>query len=194
MSTSTKGDLVKYTRGAGSFWKIALGALIAFYFLYFFSVTLIKFTTAVYERLMLLILLLPAGYGILLVWRGVSYLRKYTVCVREAESSGEMQTVLADFSRSRSMVHNNIRLGEKYIFGKGKGYPVSYSEINKVYQSIIRRGFFESERRLNVVVNGGGTRTLCNLKLRGKSDKDMLEIVDYIRQQNPNVNARLNSI
>ena len=184
MPTSSKKDFVKYTKGFGPYWLIAVGVLVV---LYFVHLVISTDPAGVPLLTMALISLIPIGLSIWLIWRGISYLKKYTACVQEAESSGELQAILADFSRSHSMMRDGIRLGEKYIYSKGGGYPVSYGEIESVYQAIIRRNFVESERRLNAVVSGGKVRTLCNLKLRGKSDEDVLEIMDYIQQRNPRV-------
>ena len=195
MPTSTKKDLVKYTKGFSFFWKIVFGVLLVFVFASSAFAVLTDPTDAPPDVPLLimglLIFSIPIGYGIWLIWRGTSYVIKYTARIKEAELSGELETILSDFSRSRPMVIDKIRLGEKYIYGKKKGSPVSYSEIVKVYQSIHgTRSLgktFENERRLNAVLSDGSTRKLCNLMLWGDSDEDVGKIMAYIQQKNPSV-------
>lgn len=184
MLQSTKEDLVKYIKVSSSPWLLVIGAVLVALGIGSLVSGAELYSSPVLSTLMCLFL---AGVGIWVIWADISSVRKFKAYIQQAETSGELQVLLADFSRSCSMVGDNIRLGEKYIFGKKKGRPVSYGEIVKVYQHIHKRNFIENSRQLHAVVNGGSICTLCDLKLHGKSDEDVAKIMGYIRYKNPNV-------
>lgn len=131
--------------------------------------------------------LLFFGGGAGLIWMGYSFMRDRKKMYQELEESGEIQRVLADFETALPLVNDYVRLGQFYIFGKGKSLIVRYGEIRQVYQHITRRSFVESERYLKYVDNNGKVKDLCNLQLRGKSDEDVMRIMAVIKAKNPNV-------
>ena len=93
----------------------------------------------------------------------------------------------ADFARAYPFVKGKVRLGEYYVYGKYSGNLVKYSDIVQVYQYIHRTNGFEDQRQLKYVDPNGKTRTLCKLRLKGKSDSEVRDILTIILRKNPNV-------
>lgn len=185
MQTSTKEDLINYIKES----RTSLTVLGAFFLL---ASGFMGYLAVMVDPFIGFFALFGIGCSILLIWSGHSSSQKFAAYIQDAESSGKLQELLNDFSRSYSMVGDNIRLGSKYIYGKKKGRPVSYSEIRKVYQYRHRTNFVEDYRQLQAVVNDGSTHILCDLKLRGKSDEDVAKIMGFIYHQNPNVHLGYN--
>ena len=189
MPVLSKKDLIKYARGCGSFWIWE----IMFVILLIAYLALAAMVTNVAEVPPLVIIFscaIPVAAGIWIVWRGTSSYKKFTECMQEADFSGELQALLVDFSRSHSMMGDRVRLGEKYIFSRKGGYPVNYGQIVRIYQTIQRTNFIETQRYLSAAVDDNGAcsvRVLCVLKRWGRSDEDVKKIMAFIRYKNPNV-------
>ena len=186
MLTSSKEDLIGYIKKS-QFQLLPLGAVFALMGVFMLALAIDTAGTDDYSFVGVILSILFLGAGIGIIWQGISSSKKFQASIQEMGSTGELQLLLADFSRSCSMVGDNVRVGERYIFGKKKGYPVSYNDISKVYQSIHKTNFIEDSRSLEAVLTNGKVCTLCDLKTGGKSDEDVSKIMGYIRQQNPRV-------
>lgn len=186
MLTSSKEDLIKYIKKS-QFQLLPLGVVFVLAGVFMLALAINTAGTDDYSFVGVLLSLLFLGTGIATIWYGISSSKKFQTYIQEMESSGKLQLLLADFSRSCSMIGDNVRVGEKYIFGKKKGRPVSYNDISKVYQNIHKTNFVEDSRYLEAVLTNGTTCILCDLKTGGKSDEDVSKIMGYIRQQNPRV-------
>ena len=125
--------------------------------------------------------------GVGMFWSGISGHKEYKTKMAELENSGELGRLLSDFGAAQSFVDGKIRLGQTYIFGKGQGHWITYGEIRQVYQYVHKKNFVENGRQLRCVNSQGKTLTLCDLKLKGKSDEDVYKIVAIIKTKNPGV-------
>ena len=92
-----------------------------------------------------------------------------------------------DFARAYPFVKGKVRLGRNYIFSKGSGALVAYSDIVQVYHHIHKISGIEDQRMLKYVDANGVHHPLCPLRLKGKSDAEIRDILTVIRQSNPNV-------
>jgi hypothetical protein len=117
------------------------------------------------------------------VW-GLIKIRKQITALRQ---SGELEAVLDDYDKSQSYAEGNLRLGEKYVFGRRTSTLVAYDQIDRLYQSIHKTNFAEDRRMLCARLTDGKRRNLCKLRVRGKSDADVHMIVVAIERKNPNV-------
>ena len=179
MHTGTKEDFLSYIKESGSPFLIGLGIFI--FAMGLFSLTVVDSAITLIFAAFFIVL------GIFLIYLTINASKKFKSDIQKAEESGEMNWILNDFFQSYPLVDDNIRLGQVYIFGKKKGYPIRYSEIKKVYQYVRKRNFIESSRELRADLHSGQTIPLCDLKLRGKSDEDVARIMGFIRHKNPHV-------
>lgn len=184
MLTSSKEDLVGYIKDPTLRWSPIFGAAIAGLGAVLLTSGIKPFDSSVVGTIFSLATFFG---GCAVIWEGISSSKKFKAYIQEIESTGELQVLLADFSHSCSMVGDNVRLGEKFIFGKKKERPVGYNEISRVYENIHKTNSVEDGRHLEAVLTNGKTCVLCELKKGGQSDADVSKIMGYIRQQNPNV-------
>lgn len=103
------------------------------------------------------------------------------------EKEGLAPQIEVDFQNAVPKRKGRVRLGDKWIFVKGKERLLQYGDICQVYQSIHKKNFVENRRCLKYKDTKGRTHVLCKLELRGKSDAEMIEIFIAIRTKNPNV-------
>lgn len=101
------------------------------------------------------------------------------------QSTGAMPQLIAEFQSARQMMNDKIRLGNQHIFRKHGGILLKYSDVVQVYQTIRRKNFAETSRTLNAVLKDKKTIVLCDLKVRGKSDEEMKEIIVHMCLRNP---------
>lgn len=92
-----------------------------------------------------------------------------------------------DFARAYPFVKGKLRLGQSYIFAKGSGRLVAYSDLVQVYQHIHTISGIEDKRMLKYIDANGKHHVLCKLRLKGKSDSEMKDIITVIRQKNRDV-------
>lgn len=175
--------LKKYIGSGGGWVWLVFGGFMEVFGLGFL-VSLLRDGTELSVAWVVLVIL---GGGGVLIWLGWSTIQDRKKMFREMEETGEIQRVLSDFETALPLVNGNVRLGQHYIFGKGKARIIRYGEIRQVYQHITRRNFIESERCMKYVDSKGKTRDMCNLLLRGKSDEDVMRIMLVIQAKNPTV-------
>lgn len=128
---------------------------------------------------------LIAGGGLL--WVGISNYNDVNKQLKEFESRGELERVIADFAGAKSFVKDKLRVGQYYLFGKRKCRVVRFGEIRQLWQTIHRRYGVESTRTLQYIDSQGATKTLCDLQLRKKSDDEVIQIMTIVRTRNPGV-------
>lgn len=105
-----------------------------------------------------------------------------------ASLAGEnINAIEHDFNRAYPFVKGRVRMGETYVFSKGSGQLVKYSDMVQVYQYISRTNFIESKRMLRYMDANGRHHELCQLRLRGKSDDELKDMLRVIMRKNPNV-------
>lgn len=92
-----------------------------------------------------------------------------------------------DFARAYPFVKGKVRMGQSHIYAKGSGKLVAYGDMVQVYQHIHRTNGIEDKRMLKYVDANGKHQPLCQLRLRGKSDSEVKDILTLIRQKNPGI-------
>ena len=105
------------------------------------------------------------------------------------------QLVEEDFRDATPMMGDRIRLGKLWIYSRHGAHLLGYDDISQVYQHVNRYLFFEMARWLEcrtVTVQSSRfkskkTLNLCGLKLRGKSDAELLELFRLLESKNPNI-------
>lgn len=92
------------------------------------------------------------------------------------EKDGQLEGVLADFQSARCFVNDQIRMGERYIYVRGKKKLLSYDQVcglRQVIETVMGKG---QDRKLVYRTPSGKERRLCKLDMFGKSDGDVLRI------------------
>lgn len=72
-------------------------------------------------------------YGTIMLIKGLYEEKKYN---RRLVNGPESDAIVKDFDTSVSFFNDTLRLGKKYVFGRGCGRTIRYSEIAEVYQTI----------------------------------------------------------
>lgn len=101
--------------------------------------------------------------------------------------SQNINAIEQDFAKAYPFVKGKVRLGKSYIFTKGSGKLVAYSDIAQIYQYIHKISGIEDKRMLKYIDADGKHHVLCPLRLKGKSDSEMKDILTVIRQKNRDV-------
>lgn len=105
----------------------------------------------------------------------------------QLEKECVVEAAAADFARALPAREDRIRFGEKWIFTKGSATLVRYEEITQVYQYVHKTNFIENQRLLKYVDTKGKHKTLCSLRLRGKSDEEAKQMMIMIYRKNPTI-------
>lgn len=114
------------------------------------------------------------------LWRDRQFFKKL-------ERDRQLQAAAEDFDRAISMRKDRIRFGKNWIFMKGSIRLLRYEEIVRIYQYVHKTNFIENQRQIKYVGTDGKTRTMCNLRLRGKSDEEVKRLIGLIYSKNPNI-------
>lgn len=145
------------------------------------------------------LLLMVSGYnisfyvviGILLgigfiIW-GVKSPQLYQKKLDELDANGDMPDIISDFHSGGRAFKDNLIFGNRLLIGKGTGEIIKYEDITRVYQTIHRTNFIEDGRTLTAVTSDNKTHQFCNLKVFGKSNDELEQVVGYIVSRNPSV-------
>ena len=178
MNQAGKKSFMKYTSSV-YIGIILIGA--------FFLFTGLSYVLQESDIAIIIISLLIAAAGVGIIFSQIRNAKKIRNFVADKEQSGQLPLLLNDFAGSQSLVGDKVRVGREYIFGKKQGVPIAYSQMRQVYQYIKKKNFVENQRELRCVLENGKTVTLCQLKLRGKSDEDVSKIMAFIHYKNPGV-------
>ncbi len=117
-----------------------------------------------------------------------SYARKAfkTITDRHAEDAAEN-----DFNTALHINHfkgkkqDVLRLGNRYLFARGQGIIIEYSDVIRVYQRIRRTYAVETSRSVVVRTRDNKNYSVYDLASSGKGDKDLTAIVKYMLSKNP---------
>jgi len=101
--------------------------------------------------------------------------------------SQNINAIEADFARAYPFVKGKVRVGQTYIFAKASGKLVKFTDMIQVYQYIHRSNGIEDKRLVKYVDANGKHRDLCQLRLKGKSDSELKDILHMIQQKNPTI-------
>ena len=113
--------------------------------------------------------------------------KELTTKIETLNQQGYMDFVLKEFEEASSFLGNNLRLGERNIFGKHSGIILGYNSIKKIYQKIYKVNFAERKRSLCVETVDDKTYEIGKLKLEGKSDNELKEIMIFFLSKNKNI-------
>ena len=59
-----------------------------------------------------------------------------SIAQRRLEEEGELSNVIMDFQEGEKLFGDAVRVGNKYIIGKGTNCIISYKDIKQIYQYI----------------------------------------------------------
>ena len=93
--------------------------------------------------------------------------------IRRLEEEGELSNVIMDFQEGEKLFGDAVRVGNKYIIGKGTNCIISYKDIKQIYQYIHKTNHFEDYRSLRAYTNDG-TKDICQLPRNGAGEQKIL--------------------
>ena len=170
---------LKYTRIYGWGWKL-LGIITAAYLIVFFAFAF-SGADVKYEALPVLVIIILGS--LIPAWRQ----KKFREGLEDIKD--ELQQ---DFDNAVDFRGGKLKLGNRWMYIKGKSRIIPYSEVTQVYQHVTRTYFIETERELKYVDSKGRKRTLCKLELRGKSDAEVKHIVGIMWVHNNSIKIGYN--
>ena len=132
-------------------------------------------------------LVLLAIIGLLFSVKPLFTLSQIGRIIQREKDVNRLDRMLNDYQNSLPLCGDKVKTGQEYIFGKNVGSIVRYDEITKVYQYIHKTNFAEDKRQLKADIRGGGTKVVCNLKLKGKDDEELKKLLAVILSKNPEV-------
>ena len=106
--------------------------------------------------------------------------------IRRLEEEGELSNVIMDFQKGEKLFGDAVRVGNKYIIGKGTNCIISYKDIKQIYQYIHKTNHFEDYRSLRAYTNDG-TKDICQLPSNGAGEQTVRQLIMYICAKNPNI-------
>lgn len=106
--------------------------------------------------------------------------------IRRLEEEGELSNVIMDFQEGEKLFGDAVRVGNKYIIGKGTKDIVAYKDIKQIYQYIHKTNYFEDYRSLRVCTDDG-TKDICQLPRNGAGEQTVRQLIMYICTKNPNI-------
>lgn len=106
--------------------------------------------------------------------------------IRRLEEEGELSNVIMDFQEGEKLFEDAVRVGNKYIIGKGTKDIVAYKDIKQIYQYIHKTNYFEDYRSLRVCTDDG-TKDICQLPRNGAGEQTVRQLIMYICAKNPNI-------
>ena len=176
MYEQKKKEFTEFLKPRGVFTKIILGGIMLL-----FAFLMIQPNITIGVFLMFLII------GILLILFAVRSLMNHNQYIQSLEKSGQLHRVLQDFAQAGCLVDGKLRFGQYCLYAKGHGKLLPYSDIARVYQYVHKTNGVEDMRELKYVNREGKERSLCRLKIRGKSDADVHMAVTMLYRKNPNI-------
>ena len=140
-----------------------------------------------------IVTLIFAGLGGWMLYRALRVRREFSNWIDALEKSGAMADVLSEFRSAVPIADGQTRLGAQHVFPKRGKKMIAYGDILQVYQTVHKLNGFEDSRTVTAVVRAGEedeeteTVRLCSLKLRGKGDDVLREVMLNLLARNPNI-------
>lgn len=121
------------------------------------------------------------------MWKEAAFLRRQC---RELEQEGKLDAVLEDYRTSEKTIGGNLRIGKKYLFGKGSMRLLKYTDISEIHMvNAERKG--KLARDLCCKDVSGAEFVVCQLDPMGKSHGELDRVYRIILNRNPNAKTGL---
>ena len=169
---------IKYNKNKGIF--------ILIFGIFFAAISVYALTAAVTISSLLMCI-----FGVLLgVFLIIVYFvdeKNYKKQINDVMSGSKKTTLIADFESGTHAFNDKLIVGQNWLIGNRTGLFIEYSEIRQIYQTIHKTNGIEDGREITVVDENGKRKTLCRLKMRGKSNSELESFFDFLHQRNPNI-------
>jgi len=138
------------------------------------------------------LLLLMLFFGTLLflslVWPRIKVARQ----TREWAKSSQLEEIVADFVEAKQLPSNsgNVRLGNKWIFGRATGAPVLYEDITALKLQTIRTSYQVLETSLFATLKNGRSSVVYREFGASKISETTKSVIAVIMAHNPSVRLR----
>lgn len=170
----TKADLEKYLTPRSPLILFLIGTGIT---LFFFVLTFDAASLFIGVVFWLVALLQWLGWG--------SRVHK---TLKQLEESGQMKAVLWDFSNARSCAGDKARLGQQYMYGRGRGAVYSYAQVVWMYRFVQRYLFIPLFSCVMVGLKGKKQPfQFCPIGTGKKGKEDLIAIAQETARHNPHI-------
>ncbi len=100
------------------------------------------------------------------------------------EQQGKLEEMLEDYRNSEKEIGGNLRVGQKYLFGKGSMRVLAYSDISHIFMvNAERKGKIAKDLRCEDT--DGQEFFVCQLDPMGQSHLDLDKLYLLIEKKNP---------
>lgn len=100
------------------------------------------------------------------------------------EQQGKVEEMLTDYRNSEKAIGGNLRIGKKYLFGKGSMHLVAYGDIRKIHMvHAERKG--KLARDLVFEDLAGQEHFVCQLDPMGQSHTELDNLYRLVEKKNP---------
>ena len=114
--------------------------------------------------------------------------RKVQRRMEKAKETGSYRQMVQEFSRSRPLVNGKVRYGEHFVFGKGCGCVLPYTEIVWIYLHRLSYVIVPILSRAMIGTQGGKVIPLCRTKLGAQAGREEIaELAKLIYEKTPGV-------
>ena len=103
---------------------------------------------------------------------------------KELEQRGELEQMVMDFQKSEKIIGGNLRVGQKYLFGRGGMRALAYSDIHHIFMvNAERKGKIARDLRCEDI--HGQEFFVCQLDPMGQSHLELDKLYLLIEKKNP---------
>ncbi len=130
-------------------------------------------------------LLIGGGCIAVGIYRHYFY-RKKLQCIKKGEK--KQSQLLYDFQQGNRAFNGRLILGSTFLMGKHSGIIRDYAEIVRIYQFIPTNNYIGKEPRfLKIETATEQDITLCAIDGKGKSDRELSRVIDFVLSKNDKV-------
>lgn len=128
--------------------------------------------------------ILCIGCTALLIWLWSSSRKQFKADLAAAEQTGDLDTIAADFSQSKPVMNNKIRVGMYAVYGKKCGRIIRYKDIRRFYIHTNKSYYYPTCELQN-----GQRVSLCQLRGSGSLEfhTNLITLANNIRSHNPSI-------
>ncbi|MBQ7522893.1 MAG: hypothetical protein IJU14_08480 [Clostridia bacterium] len=129
-------------------------------------------------------LLIGVGCIAIGIYKHYSYRKK----LQYIKNEDRQTRLLYDFQQGNKAFNGKLILGSTFVMGKHSGIIREYAEIVRIYQFIPSNNYIGKEPRfLKIETATERDITLCAIDGKGKSDKELATVIDFVLSKNDKV-------
>ena len=111
--------------------------------------------------------------------------------IKDLKKSDAIDDVITDFASAEKHLGDEIRIGEKYVFGKKSGRVVSYTDIDKVHHFVRNRYGYKRKRFVEIFTLEGVKIKLSKVSDNKENEAEAELVVKKIKEIAPKAEITL---